>query len=213
MAVAGQERATRRSPMRIRPTFSVVEYASSTFRSVSTSACRIPNSADTAPSARTVRPHQRGPVPEQHDPDADQAVDPDLDHRARHERRHMAWRFGVRAGNHTCSGTMPRLGSEPDEREDEHDRPPQRPTTSGAAVRSAANDSLWAWAPKHPRTRPAPRQTRAGSSPRTTCPRRRAFALCAMLGDYRRAKLASAISSHANRNVVMLRQRRGPRPG
>ena len=30
--------------------FSVVEYASSRLRSVATSACRIPNSADTAPT-------------------------------------------------------------------------------------------------------------------------------------------------------------------
>ena len=50
-------------PTNARPMFSVVEYASSRFRSVLITACRIPYTAERAPSASTSSHHQLVPPP------------------------------------------------------------------------------------------------------------------------------------------------------
>ena len=51
------------TPSSMRPTLSVVEYASSRLRSVLVDECREPNSADSAPSAMTRSHHHAGPPP------------------------------------------------------------------------------------------------------------------------------------------------------
>src|SRR5436309_3205196 len=56
------------TPTSTRPMFSVVEYPSSRLRSVFRAACRIPYTAETAPSASTSSHHQRGPPPSRSNP-------------------------------------------------------------------------------------------------------------------------------------------------
>ena len=84
------------TPISTSPMFSVVEYASSRFRSVRDAACRIPYTADTAPSASTSSHHQRGAAAEQVEPDPHDAVHAEVHHGRRHQRGHVARRLRVR---------------------------------------------------------------------------------------------------------------------